>query len=265
MAVIEKPSERVRVIRLNDPETLNSLSFELAGDLYAAIAEVGADNACSVAVLTGAGRGFCSGMNLEYVGMPPGCEGLPVSRIAIRAMSFMSGLVPALRAIPQPVIAAVNGAAYGGGMCLSLGADIRIASENAVFCGAGILNGIAGTEMGVSFLLPRAVGLTRSNEIVLTGRKVEAAEAERIGLVSRVTAEEELMPEALRIAERIAAHSTYGVSMTKKVLWSALECGSLEAAIDLEDRNQLLVRMTTRNFEEALRARKQKRPPAFED
>jgi enoyl-CoA hydratase/carnithine racemase len=178
---ISSPQPAVRLITLNNPERLNAMGFPLVESLYAALAEVGADNGCSVAILTGAGRGFCSGMDLTDVGMPPGSDGLPVSRIAIRAMAFMSDIVPAMRAIPQPLIAAINGASYGGGMCLPLGCDIRIAARSATFRGAGINNGLTGTECGVSFLLPRLIGASRANEIILSGREVGADEAERRG------------------------------------------------------------------------------------
>jgi len=262
---IERPTPQIRVITLNHPERLNAMSFPLVDSLYAALAEVAADNECAVAILTGSGRGFCSGMDLNEVGMPPGSDGLPISRVAVRAMSFMSDVVPAMRAIPQPLIAAINGPAYGGGMCLPLGADIRIAARSATFRGAGINNGLTGTECGVSFLLPRLIGASRANEIILSGREVGADEAERIGLVSRVVADEELLSSALSLAGQMCGYSTHGLAMTKEVLWSNLESGSLKAAIDLENRNQLLVRMTTQNLDEAIRARRDGRTPVYED
>lgn len=265
MALVERPRPHVSLITLNDPSSLNSMSFELVEALYTALAEVGADNECDVAVLTGAGRGFCSGLNLDYVGVPPGSEGLPLSRLAMRAMEYMSGIVPAMRRIRQPIIAAVNGPAFGGGMCLCLGADIRLASRSAVFNGAGINNGLTGTELGVSYLLPRLIGASRSNEILLSGRRVDAVEAERIGLVSRVVPNEDLLVAALDLAGEIAQYSTFGTGMTKRVLWDSLECGSLEAAIGLESRNQLLVRMLTPNLDEAIRARREKRRPRYTD
>jgi len=261
---IHSPSPRVRLITLNHPERLNAMSFPLVESLYAALAAVGADNDCAVAILTGSGRGFCSGLDLTDVGMPPGSDGLPISRIAIRAMSFMSNVVPAMRAMPQPLIAAINGPAYGGGMCLPLGADIRLASREATFRGAGINNGLTGTECGVSYLLPRLIGASRAFEIILSGREVDAEEAERIGLVSRVV-DDDLLPCALELADRMCGFSTHGLAMTKEVLWSNLESGSLKQAIDLENRNQLLVRMTTQNLDEAIRARRDGRPPVYED
>lgn len=265
MVLVERPRPHVSLVRLNDPATLNSMSFELVADLYASLREVGQDNDCDVVVLTGEGRGFCSGLNLDYVGVPPGSEGLPLSRLAMRAMEYMSDLVPAMRRIPQPIIAAVNGPAFGGGMCLCLGADIRIGGESAVFNGAGINNGLTGTELGVSYLLPRLIGASRSNEILLSGRRVDAVEAERIGLVSRRVPDAALLETALDLATGISEYSSFGTAMTKRVLWDSLECGSLEAAISLENRNQLLVRMLTQNLDEAVRARREKRKPRYAD
>ena len=180
-------------------------------------------------------------------------------------MEYMADLVPALRAIPQPVIAAIHGPAYGGGLCLTLGADIRIAGESASFRGAGINNGLTGTELGVSYLLPRLIGGARAFEIILTGREVDAREAERIGLVSRVVPDDALLETACELAAQICAYSPHGVSMTKRALWANLEAGSLTAAIDLENRNQLLVRMTTNNLDEAVLARREGRKPEFGD
>lgn len=262
---VEKPRPHVSLITMNRPERMNAMSFETVGPLYEAIAEVAADNDTYVAVLTGAGRGFCAGLDLDDHGIPPGIEGLTMSRIAIRSMEYMSNVVTALRNMPQPVIAAVNGPAVGGGFCLSLGADIRLAGESAHFRGAGINNGLSGTELGVSFLLPRLIGASRSNEIILSGRSVDAEESERIGLTSRVVPDEDLLEEAFKLASQIADFSAHGVSMTKKTLWSSLEIGSLEAAMDLENRNQLLVRLTTENLAEAIRARRDKRKPSYKD
>jgi len=265
LVLVDKPRPHVSRITLNRPERMNAMSFDTVGPLYEALAQVGADNETWAVVLTGAGRGFCSGLDLEDHGTPPGCDGLPMSRIAIRAMEYMSNLVPAMRAIPQPIVAAVNGPAYGGGMCLMLGSDLRLAGESARFCAAGITNGLTGTELGVSWLLPRLIGAAQAWDILLTGREVGAAEALRLGLVSRVLPDGELLDGALALAAQLCALSPHGLAMTKKILWSSLEIGSLEAAIDLENRNQLLVRLTTQNLQEAINARRQKRAPRFED
>lgn len=262
---IDKPRPHVSVVTLNRPERMNALSFATVEPLYAALHAVAADNDTWVVILTGAGAAFCSGLDLQDHGVPPGIDGLPMSRIAIRAMEYMSNLVPTLRDLPQPVIAAIHGPAYGGGMCLALGADIRLAGASARLRGAGINNGLTGTELGVSYLLPRLIGAARANDILLSGREVDADEAERIGLVSRVVPDADLLPAALALAEQICSFSPHGVSMTKRVLWDNLEAGSLRAAIDLENRNQLLVRLTTENLAEAIRARKEGRKPSYED
>ena len=161
--------------------------------LHDAILEVGADNDTWAVVLTGAGRGFCSGLDLEDHGVPPGIAGLPMSRIAMRAMAVFADLVPAMRNIPQPIIGAINGPSYGGGLCLAAACDIRLGGESASFCGAGIRNGLTGTELGVSWILPRMIGAAQAFELILTGREVDAHEAERIGLVSRVVPDAELL------------------------------------------------------------------------
>jgi len=169
-----------------------------------------------------------------------------------------------MRRVPQPIIAAVNGVAYGGGMCLSLGAELRIGSESAEFNSTGIVNGLTSTELGASYLLPRLIGAAHSNEILLTGRVVDAADALRIGLVSQVVADEALLPTALALAERMCEFSPYGLAMTKDVIWANLEAGSLEAAIEIEDRNQLMLGFTE-NLPEAIRAFDAKRPPVYTD
>ncbi len=264
MALVSVDTVRphVRQVTLDNPARLNSLSFALVADLYAALDEVAADNDCRVVILTGAGRAFCSGLELEHAGLPPGSEDLGRHRLGMRAMEYMGGIVPALRHLPQPVVAAVKGPAYGGGMCLTLGADIRIAGRSAVFAGAGITNGLTGCELGVSWLLPRAVGVSRSSEMLLTGRRVDAGEAERIGLVSRVVEDDDLLDVAGATAEHMVALSPFGLALTKDTLWASLEVGSLQTAVDLENRTQLLAGHTG-NLTEATAAFKQKRPPVF--
>lgn len=263
LVLVTTPREHVRLITLNKPERLNSMSFGLVGALYKALEEVGADNDCWVAVLTGAGRGFCSGLDLEDMGSAPGLEGLTRHRAGTRAMAYMGDVVPAMRAIPQPLIGAINGPAYGGGMCLTLGCDIRIASESAVFCGAGINNGLTGVELGISFLLPRAIGTAHAGEILLTGRTVTAAEAERIGLVSRVTPDGKVVDIGVEMAEDMVTRlSPFGMELTKQAVWANLEAGSLRAAMDLENHSQLLAGHTG-NLEEAMAAFREKRTPRY--
>jgi enoyl-CoA hydratase len=255
----------VSVITLNKPERLNSMSFPLVEALYGALDEVGRDNDTWVVVMTGAGRAFCSGLDLHDRGVPPNTQDLGFSRLAMRSMSYMSDVVPAMRRIPQPIIAAINGPAYGGGMCLTLGTDIRYASESAVFCSAGITNGLTSSELGATWLLPRAIGTSNAAEILLTGRKIDAAEALRVGLVSKVVPDSEIVDLALDTAEEMTTKlSCFGVMMTKQSMWSSMEISSLAAAIELENRNQLLAGYTG-NLDEAIEAFREKRPPVYKE
>lgn len=262
---VDKPIPHTSVITLNRPERMNSMAFEAMIPLHEAIEEVAADNDTTCVILTGEGRGFCSGADTQESEPPPGIEGLTLTRIATRSMSILADLVPALQRMPQPVLCAVNGPAIGGGMCLALGADIRIAAESAYFRAGGIHNGLTAMELGLSFLLPRAIGASRAFEIVLTGRDVSAREAAEIGLVSRAVPDAELMETALELARRINGWSSQGVALTKRMMWAGLETASLRAAIEMESHTQLFVRLTTRNFEEAVEARKEGRPPVFRD
>ena len=262
---IERPRPGTAVIVMDRPERMNSMAFELVVPLHEALAELAADNETGVVVLTGAGSGFCSGADQKDATPPPNIAGLTLTRIATRAMTILADLVPSMRRMPQPVICAVNGAAIGGGLCLALGGDIRIAAESAYFRAAGINNGLTATELGMSFLLPRAVGTSRAFEILLSGRDVGAREAAEIGLVSRVVPDAELLPTALELADRINGWSRQGVQLTKRMMWAGLETGSLQAAIELESHTQLFVRLTTQNFEEATLARREGRKPVFRD
>lgn len=262
---IEKPDPNTSVITLDRPERMNSMAFELMVPLHDAFEQVAADNETTCVILTGTGRGFCSGADTQHTEPPPNIAGLTLTRIATRAMSILADLVPAMQRMPQPVICAINGAAIGGGLCLTLGADIRIAGESAYFRAAGINNGLTATELGLSFLLPRAIGSSRAFEIMLSGRDVSAREAAEIGLVSKAVPDADLMSEALAMAKQINGWSAQGVALTKRMMWAGLETSSLRAAIELESHTQLFVRMTTKNFEEAVKARKENRPPEFKD
>ncbi len=261
---IEKMRPHVSVVRLNRPERLNAMSIELCLELRSTLEQIGQDNDCWIVVLTGTGHAFCSGLDLKDESAIPNIEGLPVPRIGPHAMRIYSKLIPAMRQTPQPIIAAINGAAYGGGLCLALAADLRVASESALFNATGIVNGLTSTELGVSWLLPRLIGAANSNDILLTGRRIDAHEALRMGLVSRVVSDAEILDLALDIASGMCEFSPYGVQMTKQVLWANLENSSLMAAIELEDRNQLMLGMTD-NLPEAIRAFDEKRKPVYTD
>jgi enoyl-CoA hydratase len=263
--LIDKPRPHVSLITLNRPERMNAMAFDVMIPFREALEAVSLDNDTRVVVITGAGHGFCSGADLENPGMLPNVDGLTTPSIAYRAMELLDNVIIAIRRMHQPVIAAVNGAAIGGGFCLSVACDIRYASTDAYFRAAGINNGLTASELGISYLLPRAIGSSRAFDIMLSGRDVDAEEAGRIGLVSEVVSPDALLDRCYDTAERIIGFSRVGVESTKKLLWSSLDASSLLAHMDHEAHAQLYVRLTTQNFEEAIRARKEKRPPIYND
>lgn len=236
----DRPAPSVRRITLNRPERLNAMTAELCTALHAELTDVAADRSCRAVVLTGAGRGFCAGLDLGGYGASPGSDGSDEARDRLNNQEHMSRLILRLRDTPQPVIAAVNGPAAGFGMALALGSDIRYAAASAVFRAAFLNIGVSNCDMGTSWLLPRLIGASRSHELMLTGRRVDASEAERIGLVAAVVDDEALERRALEGAEQVAASAPWGVRLTKRGMWAALEIPSEQAAVEYEDRQQIM-------------------------
>jgi enoyl-CoA hydratase len=259
------PDAAVRVLTLDRPDRLNAMDATLIEELHDALAVVRADQGARVLVLTGAGRGFCAGLDLvdtrpDDVAAPGGATGRAQRGMAMQQR--IASLVPELRGLRIPVLAAVNGPATGGGLALALASDVRIAAASARFGVAFVRIGLSGCDIGVSWLLPRLIGASRAFELMLTGRIVDATEADRIGLVTRVVSDDQLLGEALATARLIVANSPMGVWMTKEVMWSALEVGSLQAGIDLENRTQILTSFTE-DMSEALDAFLSRRPPEY--
>ena len=259
---IERVRPEIDLVTLDRPDRLNALSHELVADLHTALAACADDVTCRVVVLTGAGRAFCAGLDLGEMDDLPEAGRMGRPQASMMRQQAITSLVPQLRGMRKPVIAAVNGAAAGGGFALALSADVRIASSAARFNAAFVRIGVSGCDIGVSWLLPRLVGASRAFELMLTGRFVDAAEAERMGLVARVVADGELLDAALDVAEQIRANSPFGVWMTKEVMWSNLEVSSLQAGIDLENRTQILG-LFTEDHHEAVAAFFEKRPAVY--
>jgi enoyl-CoA hydratase len=260
----EGPDAGIRILTLDRPERLNAMSPALIDQLHERLAELRADATARVVVLTGAGRGFCSGLDLQDASPTglAGNEGRGRMQRGMDVQQRIASLVPALRSLRIPVVAAVNGAAAGGGLALALASDIRIAAASAKFNVAFVKLGLSGCDIGVSWLLPRWIGASRAFELMLTGRMVLADEAERIGLVSRVVADDELIDAAVETARLICANSPTGIWMTKEVMWSQLEVASLTAGIDLENRTQILTSFTD-DMHEAVGAFLERRPAEF--
>ena len=264
LLLVEQPSPHVVQLVLNRPEQLNAMTAELCEELHLELHRIATERACRVVILTGAGRGFCAGVDLRGYGAAPGNNGSDEPRDRLANQEHMSTLVLGLRALPQPVIGAVNGPAAGLGLALALGCDIRYASAKAVFRAAFINIGVSNCDMGTSWLLPRLIGASRSHELMLTGRRLDAEEALRIGLVADVVDEEKLLERAAQAAEQIAALSPWGVRLTKRGMWSALEIPSEQAAVEYEDRQQIMATFS-HALPEAVGAFLEKRSASFTD
>jgi enoyl-CoA hydratase len=232
------------VLRFDRPAKLNPLSDATVASLHQTLDELARDAALRVLVLTGSGRAFCAGFDLSEAAAAPDEDAIGRAAAWTARQEAFAGLVSKLRALRAPVIAAVNGLANGGGLALALAAEVRYAAASARFNAAFVKVGMTGCDMGVSWLLPRCVGLSRSFEILLTGRMVDAAEAERIGLVTATVPDADLLPRALATARAIAANDAFGVWMTKRGGWANAEAPGLAQAIELENRSQILAQST---------------------
>lgn len=232
------------VLVLNRPDRLNAVDSVMLEELGAFWREVHAREDCRVIVVTGAGdRGFCSGLDLKEAADPQGgfLRGGISGQNMWKGQRRFSGLIELMRTCPQPIIAAVNGAAMGAGLSFALAADVRLASPKAKFCASYINIGLGGADMGSSYLLWRIVGWGRAAELLLTGRVIDAGEAYRIGLVNEVCGEEDLMTRAREIAGMMLEKSPLGLRLTKDALNAALNALSLTDALRMEDRNQVLL------------------------
>jgi enoyl-CoA hydratase len=260
--LVDHPAAQVARVTLNRPDRRNAMNAPLLGGLYDALGALRDDAACRVIVLTGAGVGYCAGLDLAEGVKLSDLPGMSRVKAGMRVQQYIANLIPLMRSQPQPIISAVNGAASGGGLALALGSDIRIAAASARFNVAFIKVGLSACDIGTSWILPRLIGASRAYELMLTGRFVDSAEALRIGLVTSVAADDALLDAALAESELILANGPFGVSMTKEVMWSQLEIGSLQAGIDLENRTQVLSSFAG-DMEEAMAAFLEKRPPNF--
>jgi enoyl-CoA hydratase len=239
----EQPRPGVTVLTLSRPDKLNAINEDMVRELSDAFDSIRGDDDVRVVVLTGAGRGFCAGLDLRDFG-PSAREATNSTSGRMQFQEMMAGLPAALRALPQPVIAAINGPAVGGGLALCLGADLRVCSASASFGNAAILIGLSGAEMGMSYHLPRIVGTSVAADWMLTGRTVSSQEAHERGLVSERVDDDQLLDRALEIAEQIAANAPLAVRLTKRALQVNTDASDLASALELENRNQVIASMT---------------------
>jgi enoyl-CoA hydratase/carnithine racemase len=227
----------VALITLQRPERLNAMTAQMFDELRAAGAQLGGDSSVRAVVITGAGRGFCPGFDLDEGAVVAELTGAEMLAFQERAAAG----VLALHEMPQPVIAAINGPAVGGGLSLALAADVRVAAAGAKLCAIFVRGGFSAGDLGCSWFLPRIVGLGVAAELMITARTIEADEALRIGLVSEVTTPDDLLDTALRIAEQVASHSPVAVRMSLRSLYANVDAPSLRTAMELENRGQALL------------------------
>lgn len=257
---VTQPSDGVTLVTLDRPERLNALDASMVAELTEALAAIADDRSCRVVVLTGAGRAFCAGLDLQGYG-----DGRPDDQplAVLDRQRDIAFLTEQLHRLPQPVIAAVNGPAAGGGLALVCASDIRVAATPAVFKVSFITAGYSACDIGVSWLLPRIVGAGAAHELMLTGRRFDSAEAARLGLVVRVTEPDDLLGAALATAEQILANGPGQVELSKQGMWIALETPSLLAAIEFENRQQVITALTA-DSREAAAAFLEKRPATYQ-
>ena len=248
----------IATLTLNRPDRLNALGGSLRDDLHDAVTRSAADPDVRVMVITGAGKGFCSGGDVKAMGE---------AKAGQRERPLIEKIAPgrdrtllAMREAPQPIIAAVNGAAAGAGMNLALGCDIRIASTAARFTQAFVKRGLH-PDWGGTYFLPRLVGTAKACEMIFTGDVIDAAEAERLGIVSRVVAPEELMPTAYELARRIATGPPVAIRLAKRSIYVNSEL-DLRAALQVETMAQNIC-FETEDATEGIRAFGEKRAPVF--
>ena len=250
--------DRVATLTLNRPDRLNALGGTLREDLYAAVTHLASDANVGAIVITGAGRGFCSGGDVKSMSeREQAGAGTPTNE---RLAPVRDRCILAMRDCPKPIIAAINGAAAGAGMNLALACDMRIASTAAKFSQAFVKRGLA-PDWGGSYFLPRVVGVAKASELIFTGDSIDAAEALRLGIVNAVVAPEELMAAATKLASKIAAGPPVAIALAKRAIHHNLEA-DLRSALEFETFAQGVCR-ETEDSKEGVRAFIEKRAPVF--
>ena len=232
----------IGILTYNRPRVVNAINKQMLDELYDFWIERQRDFATRVIIVTGGGeKGFCSGLDMKAVAEEFAPEGGPTGATTFEGQTKFSVIIRLMRSCPQPIIAAVHGPAMGAGLSFALASDIRLASEDAFFCAQYINIGTGGADMGSSFFLPKIVGWGRAAEMCMTGERVPADEALRIGLANHVHSREELLPAARAMAATMCSKNNLGLRLTKDAFNAALNGSSLEDANRMEDRNQSLI------------------------
>lgn len=244
LVAVEHIQPGVRRIELRRPDVLNAMSSELVEQLHEALEDAERDPACRIVVLTGAGRGFCAGLDLNGYGGPPNDVEKGAAHRTLRTQRRIAGLTQRIRRMPQVVISQVNGPAAGGGLALVCASDLRIAGASAIFASSFIRIGVTGCDIGVSWMLPRLVGAGRAHELMMTARRFDAQEALRIGLLADVVPDDQLAARVDQAISDLLAAPPLSLSLTKQGMWMSLEIPSFDAAVEVENRQQVLTSMT---------------------
>jgi enoyl-CoA hydratase/carnithine racemase len=247
-------------LTLNRPDALNAITTEMARELNDYFGALYHDRTTRIVVMRGAGRAFCAGLDIKDHGMRDPAQ-VPFGG-GFGFQGLLADVYIRMRRCPQPIIAAVQGAACGGGFAFALAADIRIAGESARMNAAFIRLGLSACDMGVSYFLPRLVGVSLASELMLTGRFITAPRALASGLVSEVVADDQLEATAQSYVDDMLLASPMGLRMTKEGLNMAVDAASLEAAMAIENRNQVMTAASP-NFAEGMRAFLEKRAPDY--
>jgi 2-(1,2-epoxy-1,2-dihydrophenyl)acetyl-CoA isomerase len=253
--LILKKEDGVATITLNRPERLNAMNLEMSKEFIQARGELCEDKGIGAIIITGAGRGFCSGADIsaeDFQVIDPS----DVAKLLEPARRCIMGI----REIPKPVIAAVNGPVVGGGCCLALACDIIIASKKARFGLSFVLRGLH-PDFGGTYFLPRMIGVAKANDLIYTGRIIDADEADRIGMISRVVPADKLESVTREIAVTLAKGASQAISMTKASINKVLQM-DLTAALEYEARAQSIL-MMSEDFRESTAAFLEKREPVF--
>ncbi len=269
----------IGILSLNRPEKLNAMSFQMIKELHQVFDELMVKLECRVIILKASGRAFCAGLDLKesmvlqskkkpdalkdkfyFLDVPE----KDIIKAKMYAQWRTSQLIVKMRKVSQPIIALIQGAASGAGFAFTLAADVRIAGENARFNNAFINVGFSGADLASSYHLPRLIGMSRAAEILYTGRFIDAAEAEKIGLVSELINgdESDLMEHGMKLANTMLNKSPLGLRMTKESINLSMDSPSLETMIQLENRTQMLC-STSQDIMEGVQAFFQKRDPKY--
>lgn len=259
--LVDRPHPEVVRLMLNRPASLNALTREMVVELCRHLEDIAEDASCRVVILTGAGRGFCSGQDMRAAASRSG-DGTNNTVEKMHWQTRFARMAQQMRRMPQPVIAAVNGVAAGAGFAIALAADIRIMTPDTRLLLASVRIGLSAGESGISYHLPRWIGAGRAFEVMLTGRPILTDEALATGLAVRIVENDALEAAALAQAEAIMTNSPFAVAQTKRLMWRSLDASSLDAALDYENPTQI-VATATDDYREALAAFSEKRPPLF--